>query len=196
LPDKPPHVLDISDALGRDVDRAREGKAAPPPMEAFFSDAALETMVPDDGPVHAEALAPISRAEAARRETFDGSALPGHPVTRRVIPAPFRRDRLVAGRHGKTWQEVRASGVRPGDIIPDIGVVTGISDEIRYMDRSEFPPAELAEIDALYPGGATGADGHPLTWGTKVAVGLDYTITGAGGNKLKTDAGTKVRVFR
>jgi hypothetical protein len=134
VPDKPAHVLEIPTSLGRDVDRAREGKALAPPMEAFFSDAALETMVPDTEPVRAETLAPISPAEAARRSTFDGSTLPKHPVTRRVIPAPYRRDSIRAGRHGKTWQDRLAGNVRPGDIIPGTGLVIAVDQQIRRED--------------------------------------------------------------
>jgi hypothetical protein len=134
LPDKPAHVLEIPTSLGRDVDRAREGKAPAPPMEAFFSDAALESMVPDTSPVHAETLAPISPAEAAHRSTFDGTTLPRHPVTRRVIPAPYRRDRISGGRHGKTWQEPLAGTVRPGDIMPDVGLVIAVDQQIRRKD--------------------------------------------------------------
>lgn len=134
MPDKPAHVLEIPTSLGRDVDRAREGKAPAPPMEAFFSDAALESMVPDKGPVRAEALTPISPADAARRSTFDGSTLPKHPVTRRVIPAPYRRDSIRAGRHGKTWQEALADTIRPGNMVPDVGMVIAVDQQIRRED--------------------------------------------------------------
>jgi hypothetical protein len=133
-------------------------------MEAFFSDAALESMVPDAGPVHADALAPISPAEAARRSTFDGVTLPKHPVTRRVIPAPYRRDSVRGGRHGKTWQDRLAGSVRPGDIIPGTGMVIAVDQQIRREDG--------------------------------IPVGVELVLTGAGGNVLRTDPGTRVRVFR
>lgn len=134
MPDKPAHVLEIPTSLGRDVDRAREGRGPTPPMEAFFSDETLESMVPDAGPVRAETLAPISPAEAAARSTFDGTTLPKHPVTRRVIPAPYRRDRISGGHHGKTWQEALAGTVRPGCIVPDVGLVIAVEQQIRRED--------------------------------------------------------------
>lgn len=103
-------------------------------MEAFFSDEALESMVPGSEPVRAESLAPISPAEAASRSTFNGSTLPRHPVTRRVIPAPYRRDSIRAGRHGKTWQEALAGTVRPGNMVPDVGMVIAVDQQIRRED--------------------------------------------------------------
>jgi hypothetical protein len=103
-------------------------------MEAFFSDATLESCMPDTSPVHAENLVPISPAQAAARNTFDGQSLPRHPVTRRVIPAPFRRDSIRAGRHGKTWQEALAGTVRPGNMVPDVGMVIAVDQQIRRDD--------------------------------------------------------------
>jgi hypothetical protein len=148
-------------------------------MEAFFSDSTLEAAdaatAASAGPVRAESLIPISRAEAASRETFNGSTLPGHPVTRRVIPRPFQRTRVVGGRHGKKWQERTLIGVRPGDIVPDVGRVVDVSEAVRYRDRNEF-------IDGAEPG--------------NIAVGLDIVLTGAGGSELRGPASQSIRVFR
>ena len=121
-------------------------------------------------PVHAEDLTPISRDEAARRTTFDGQSLPAMPSTRRVIPAPFRRDRISgAEHHGKTWQSVRADQVRAGDIVPDLGLVASAHERLRRET-------------------VAGVAGVPTR--------VEFVLTGAGGvvRALRPDA--QVRVFR
>lgn len=45
------------------------------------------------------------------------------PSVRRSIPAPYKRDRISAGRHGKTWGYLAADQVRVGDIVVDFGRV-------------------------------------------------------------------------
>ena len=186
MADKPGHVLEISESLGRDVDRAREGKIAPPPIEAFMSPAALEQAEKSasTAPVHAEDLRPISHAEAARRTTFDGKNMPGVPATRRVIPAPFRRDRIAVDHHGKTWQSVRADQVREGDIVPDLGLVAEVREMVLYAPRSDFlEPAErdyLTEDELVQP----------------VAHGTAIRVLGAGANVLVLRPDAQVRVFR
>src|SRR6202012_5730263 len=108
LPDKPGHIIEIPDSLGRDVDRFREGRGPAPDVEAFMSPEALEQVEVQTAaaaaPVHAEDLRPITRAEAAARTTFDGEHLPsGIPQLKRVIPAPYRRDRIEISHHGRVW---------------------------------------------------------------------------------------------
>lgn len=186
MADKPGHVLEIPDSLGRDVDKAREGKIAPPPVEAFMSPAALEQAekAASTAPVHAEDLRPISKAEAGRRTTFDGETLPGVPATRRVIPAPFRRPRIAIDHHGKTWQTVRADQVREGDIVPGLGRVAEAGEMVLYAPRRDFlEPAEreyLTEDELVEP----------------VAHGTAIRVLGAGANVLMLRPHDQVRVFR
>lgn len=166
-------MLTIPDSLGRDIDKAAAGKIPAPPIEAFMSDAALEQAARNTAaaaaPVHAEDLRPISSAEAAARTTFGGERLPPIPATRRVIPPPFRRDRIAVDHHGKTWQPVPADQVVPGDMTELVGKVTGVMSVLRR------------ETVAGVPG---------------VAVGTDIILTGAGGVTATVDAASQVRVFR
>lgn len=177
MADKPGHLLEIPASLGRDVDKARAGKIPPPPVEAFLSQQTLSAIEQSSSsairPVHAETLVPMSKSQAADRTVFDGKQLPAMPATRRVIPAPFRRTRIEAGRHGKRWQYVRAGQVAVGDILPEVGRVIGVQTDIRRQDIST--PAQVT------PG---------------VAVGTDVTVVGAGGNTATFPDWADVRVFR
>ena len=78
MPDeKPAHILEIPDSLGRDVDAYREGRLKDaPPVDAFLSDTALQQAwdATRASPVHAEDLVPITGAEAARRTTTTPTA--------------------------------------------------------------------------------------------------------------------------
>lgn len=178
-------MLEIPDSLGRDLDKAAAGKIAPPPIEAFMSDAALEQAEKNTraatGPVHAEDLTPVSHAEAAARSTFDGRSLP-RVSRRRVIPAPYRRDRIAVDHHGKTWQPVRADQVRPGDIVPDIGLVADAREDVIYTTLADVAPA-AAVLD-------------PSRARERVASGTRVTVTGAGGVVKTFRPGEAVRVFR
>jgi hypothetical protein len=170
--DKPAHVLEIPDSLGRDVDRARAGKLKGDlPVEAFLSDGALQQVqdATRAAPVHAGDLIPISPAEAARRVTFDGEHLPRVPATRRVIPEPFARPSFNLDRHGRQWTSCRADDVAVGDVVPDLGQVTATETVIRY------------ETIAGVPG---------------VATGMKVILTGAAGNQAAFEAGQNVRAFR
>lgn len=166
-------MLELSPGLTRDLDRAAAGKIPPPPIEAFMSDAALteaeRATAASRAPVHAEDLRPISRAEAARRTTFDGQSLPRAPATRRVIPAPFRRPSARGGGHGKTWQSVPAEQVNAGDMTELVGKVSLAQSVLRRDTIS----------------------GH-----RDVAVGTDVVLTGIGGVTETVDAASQVRVFR
>jgi hypothetical protein len=171
---KPGGILQIPDSLGRDLDKAAAGKIAPPPIEAFMSDAALEQAEKNtraaSEPVHAEDLKPISQAEAAVRTTFGGAVLPSLPAPRRVIPAPFQRPSVRGGSHGKSWHEnVRADQVRAGDIIPDVGRVTRVDE---YVTRETV--AGVGDV----------------------ATGVEVALTGAGGVVRVFDCAAPVRVFR
>ena len=173
MADKPQHILEIPDSLGRDVDRYRAGAGPAPPMEAFMSDASLEAASAATGlaaaPVREENLRPITAAEAARRATFDGEALPGHPVPRRVLPAPFRRQQISIEHHGRSWVSCRADQVAVGDTVPDIGRVTENRSVLRYAKVAGVPD---------------------------VAVGMKNILIGAGGVEQAFEPGDIVRAFR
>lgn len=171
--DRPGGMLEISPALERDLDKAAQGKIPAPPIEAFMSDAALqEAQDATDAasaPVHAEDLTPISPVEAAARRTQHGESLPSMPTMRKVIPAPFRRPSVTGGSHGKRWQLVRAGQVARGDIIPDLGLVTGT--EERVIRESVAGVGE-------------------------VPVRTEIAVTGAGGLTRQFRLDAQVRVFR
>ncbi len=167
--DRPAHMLEIPDSLGRDID-----KGLTPPIEAFMSDDALsqaEAMTrAASEPVHAEDMVPISRAEAGMRTTMShGDSLLRAPATRRVIPAPYQRDRIAISHHGCAWTSCRADEVDLGNIVPDIGKV--VSTEITTRR-----------------GTISGVQG--------VALGMDVRLRGAGGLEKLFDAAATVRVFR
>jgi hypothetical protein len=169
--DKPAHILEIPDSLGRDVDKAREGKLKNPlPVEAFMSEGALqEVQDRSSAPVHAEDLVPITKAEAARRTTFDGEHLPRVPANRRVLPAPFRRERVSLDRHGRAWQSCRADAVQAGDVVPEVGRVAGIDTDIRYETVAGIPD---------------------------VATGMKVILVGIDGSRTALDPAQQVRAFR
>jgi hypothetical protein len=176
MADRPAHILEIPESLGRDVDRYREGKGAAPPVEAFMSDAALEQgdrqTAAAAEPVHAEDLVPITKAEAAARTTFDGEHLPRVPATRRVIPAPFRRPRFDLDRHGRAWATCRADDVAPGDMVAVGGAAFRVASAervIRYETVAGVPD---------------------------VAIGMKVIITGIAGNQVVFEPGSNVRAFR
>jgi hypothetical protein len=181
MSDKPAHVLEIPDSLGRDIDKGLQ-----PPVEAFLSDDALQAQWDatraSSEPVHAENLIPISRQSASSftQSALDGQALP-KVSTRRVIPAPFRRDRVTgASHHGKEWETVRASGVRAGDIITGIGLVVNAEQRLVFTDIKAF-----------------GDEAVVRKWGGGVvATGTEHVITGAGGVEQVFAANASVRVFR
>jgi hypothetical protein len=177
MADKPAHILEIPESLGRDVDAYRAGKLKDaPPVEAFMSDAALEQVDAQTAaaaaPVHAEDLIPISKAEAARRTTLDGEHLPMMPATRRVIPPPFQRPRFDLDRHGRDWTTCRADDVAPGDMV----AVDGTSFRVATVE----PVLRYAVVAGI----------------PDVAVGMKVIITGIAGNQLVCEPGSNVRAFR
>jgi hypothetical protein len=170
MPEKPAHILEISDALGRDVDRYREGKTdKAPPIEAFMPDAVLEEVAGRTGPVHQEDMVPITRAEAANRVRFDGEHLPRAPRTARVLPAPFQRQRIDISRHGRAWTQCRADEVAAGDVVPDVGRIALVEPVIRYETVAGVPD---------------------------VAVGMKVILTGVAGNRVAFEPGETLRAFR
>jgi hypothetical protein len=170
--DRPAHILEIPDSLGRDVDAYRAGKLKEaPPVEAFMSEESVQQVWDSSQapPVHAEDLVPITRDEAVQRTTFDGENLPRLPSTRRVIPAPFRRERVSLDRHGRTWQTCRAETVQAGDMVAGLGRVRETETVTRYETVSGVPG---------------------------VAVGVKVIITGIAGNRAVYEPGQDVRAFR
>jgi hypothetical protein len=173
--DKPAHVLEIPDSLGRDVDKARAGKLKQAlPVEAFLSDAALEQQAAATraamAPVHAADLQMISKAEADRRVTFDGEHLPRAPAIRRVIPEPFQRPRFDLDRHGRRWTTCPAEAVCTGDMVADVGRIAREPEfDIRYETVAGIPD---------------------------VATGMKVILTGIAGNRAVFEPGTHVRAFR
>lgn len=172
MTDKPAHILEIPDSLGRDVDKARAGKLKGElPVEAFMSEAALNEVAANtaQATVHAEDLVPITKAEAAERVTFDGEHLPKVPRTMRVLPPPFQRPRFDLDRHGRTWQTCRADAVEPGDVVPDVGRIAEVDTDIRYETIAGIPD---------------------------VATGMKVILVGIDGSRTAFDPAQQVRAFR
>lgn len=180
----PEKYLPISDAMARDID---SGKAADRDLADFLPDAVAQELydASNPGPVHAENLVPISSQQGAemRRIDPDSGTLPLFPATRRVIPAPYRRDRVTGGSHGKAWTLVTAEQVRKGDIITDLGLVVHVDEQVVHGTVGEF-----ASTAALSGGHWTRDD--------EVATGRRYVVTGAGGRQAAFPAGREVKVFR
>lgn len=153
------------------------------PIEQLVSDRGLEQInkakLARAAPVHAETLRPMSPYAARQMTTFQGDGvLPKAPSTRRVIPKPFQRERIVLGGahgHGKIWQNVRAEQIREGDIIPGVGKVDFTLETTR---REDIAHEGTYELD----------DG--------VATGTLIYVEGAGGNEALFEAHQQVRVFR
>jgi hypothetical protein len=172
MPDKPAHMIEISDALGRDVDRFNAGDGPAPPIEAFMSAESIEQVTRQTartGTVRQEDMVPITPAEAARRTTFDGEHLPRVPVTRRVLPAPFQRQRFDLDRHGRAWTTCPVEEVAKDDVVPDVGRIADVETVRRH------------ETVAGVPG---------------VVVGMKVILTGVAGNRVPFEPGESVRAFR
>jgi hypothetical protein len=173
MPDKPGHIIEISDALGRDVDKAKAGTLkAELPVEAFMTEGALEQVTAASAAdlVPAESLVPISREEALRRETFDGQTLPTSlPTMRRVRPAPFRRERISIEHHGRSWQRCPADVVTAGDTVPGVGLVTATELVTRRGTVSGVPD---------------------------VAIGMTVILTNLAGERHPFDLPQQVQAFR
>lgn len=182
--------LPISNAMGRDID---SGKAASKDLADFLPDSVAQELydqtTANRGPVHAENLIPISREQGTDLRRIDPAAgtLPRFPSTRRVIPAPYKRDRAVGGSHGKAWTLVLAGKIVAGDIITDIGLVTAVQERMLYGTVSDFTGQHGDQ-----PADAAGQ------WaaGDKVATGTEYVVTGAGGRIVAYPASAEVKVFR
>jgi hypothetical protein len=152
-----------------------EGKDLP--IEQLVSGAGLDAIEASKArraaPVRMDQMKPITKAEATRRRTQFGETLPNMPATKRVIPKPFERPRVVVssfGGHRKTWQSVRVDEVQEGDIIPDLGRVVEITEQIR---REDVGPAK------------------------DVATGVTIILVGMGGNVAAfRDPHERLQAFR
>lgn len=173
MPERPDHILEIPDSLGRDVDAWREGRREAPDMEAFMSDRSLEMVEQQTAQaaaaVPAESLTAISPAQAAEMTRFDGETMPNLPRTRRVIPAPFARQRISITHHGRRWMPCAAGDVQVGDTVPGIGLVTAR----QVVRRTEA---------------VAGTSG--------VTTGMKVILTGKGGTSVSLDVGERVQAHR
>lgn len=156
------------------------------PLEALVSEPALEQAEEaahkKASPVHAEDLIAVPKGHPVTQTIHDGMSVPKMPVTRRVIPAPFRRPSIHIDHHGKSWQLLPVTTVKPGDIMPDVGKVAGVSTRVRYRTRGDILGIDVA-----------GSDLSPLD--TPVAIGVDVVLTGVSGEEHLIAEGERVRVF-
>lgn len=173
MADKPGHVIEIPDSLGRDVDRWKEGKGEAPPVEAFMSDASLDQVAAQTAQVAravpAESLTPISKAQAAELTRFDGETMPLIPRTQRVIPPPFRRDRIEVSHHGRKWLPTLVEDVSIGDTVPGVGIVVKV-ERVRRLEPVKG-------------------------WGG-VVEGMKVILTGPSGTPVPFDLGERVQAHR
>ena len=170
------------------VDKIRKGRDVPiEDISPLAAEMAHRRQENSKRPVYAGDLTPISKAEAQERRTFRGDSLPSMPATRRVIPKPFARDRIEIEHHGKTWQDVRAETIQPGDMVLSVGRVITVDPVVIYSNKAEMgiPPseglsAEMAELELANP----------------VAVRVDLVLTNVVGDEFTVDSRAQVRVFR
>jgi hypothetical protein len=164
------------------IDDVRKGKSVP--LERF-SEAAADMRSANAAarrtPVHAESMVPISRSAAQgliagsagpaveSELGISGRGMPMFPQTRRVIPAPFRRERINAERHGRTWHTCKAETLKPGDTVKGVGLLDEVWKEIRY---------------------------ETIAGVSKVAVGTDLIMRNAGGDLHRCDVSDIVEVHR
>jgi hypothetical protein len=105
-------------------------------------------------PVHMEGLKPLPAGMAR----MPNGVIPGGsdattlvPSMRRSVPAPFKRESVNVGRHGKTWQYLPADQVAPGDIVVDFGRVVQRASRIRYGEIAGRKVAVGDEILLVNP---------------------------------------------
>ncbi len=99
-------------------------------------------------PVHMEGLKPLPPG----LPRLPNGVIPGGsdaltmvPSMRRSIPAPYRRESINIGRHGKTWAYAQAGSVQPGDLVVDFGKIAAASEELIY---DEVVPGIKAPVRA------------------------------------------------
>ncbi len=195
------------------AEKLRDGKDVP--LEEISSAAAEMKDTREASrsvPLRGETLRPVSRAQANTLMTGNPEGLlqrgsvPRAPVTRRVIPPPFRRESIsirVPGEPQPQWHNLKASQVREGYIVPGVGRVVSIRTGVRYAEAGEMVPVtlhtgEAAEVKAVLLDGYTEADYHSLVeeFGSEqVAVGTDIVLTGPEGGSITVDAEAEVQAF-
>jgi hypothetical protein len=156
------------------------------PLEAVISDkssrklhaaAELSEQIADERqkratePVHMEGLKPLPPG----LPRLPNGVIPGGsdattlvPSMRKTIPAPYQRDRISAGRHGKTWAYMSAEEVVPGDLVVDFGLVDARSEVTSYA----------------------------MVAGREVAVGVEIYLWNIADAEKVFDPAEQIRVFR
>ena len=59
-----------------------------------------------------------------------------HPNTRRTTPSAFQRPSISVGNRGarRAWREIPARDVKIGDVLPDVGEIAAVHEELRVPD--------------------------------------------------------------
>jgi hypothetical protein len=177
------------------------------PLEAISETAAEmkhEREAAKSQPLRGETLRPTTRAHANTlmtgnpQGTLQRGAIPRAPATRRVIPPPFRRERIsirVPGEPQSQWRTVRAGDVQAGWIVPGVGRVVSVLRTTRHAAAADKVPVFREELQVQ---GYTGEDAARLQgmYGhTRVAVGIDITLTGPEGASITVDTMAEVQAF-
>ena len=84
-----------------------------------------------------------------------------------------------------TWTVVHASDVRPGDILPEVGLVIKVHQRTRQVPRWRVTGADPAIAGGLVPGEED-----------LVALGVSIEVTGEGGQTAAYAEDSEVRVLR
>lgn len=79
-----------------------------------------------DTPVPLSSLTPASAVDITPGQ------FPAVPRRQRVIPAPFRRNRIDISHHGREWLAVQAGSLRSGDLVVDRGKVIETERIVEY----------------------------------------------------------------
>lgn len=195
------------------VDRIRAGKEVS--LEEVSSAAAEMRDARESSraqPLRGETLRPTTRAHANALMTgnpqghLQRGAIPRAPVTRRVIPPPFRRESIsvrVPGEPQPQWQNLKAHQVKEGHIVPDVGRVVSIKIGIRYADAGEVVPVKLYRFgeDGVLQSAEAGLSQEDAavlrnSYGSAmVATGTDIVLTGPEGNSITVDEQAEVQAF-
>jgi hypothetical protein len=114
-----------------------------------------------------------------------GGRLPAFPQMYFIDISPVRCPRTSVDRQRMTWTVVRASDVRPGDVLPDIGLVITVQEH-----GGQVPRWRLTGEDPALAGGLALGEEDLLD------TGISIEITGEGGKTADYARDSEVRVFR
>lgn len=163
---------------GKAVGRNSEGQTITP-LEAVFDRQSVDQLhekaeaeIKAPEPVHLDGLSAVRRRGGmgpGMLPAGDGTSIPMVPRMTRTIPAPHQRQRIAAGRHGKTWAYLPAEEVRKDDIVVDFGKV----DEA-------WPRLVVAEIAGV----------------GRVPVRAEVVLVNIVGNAMVVPESEQLRVFR